>query len=157
MSVRLKNLTALTLAVLYGLVGLTGVSLHSLVEDFSLKDIYAQDLGSEGYFHIHQPDNHRHFHHHHGDRQTESSVAAAVDEKEQSTADLKRYDQFHSPHACPLLTLISQLKLGQGGWVAIRVESDAQHASCSESNLRHAFGVASLVRARGPPVSIELA
>jgi len=157
MSVRLKNLTAFTLAVLYGLVGLTGVSLHKLVDDFSLKALYSQDSGSVGYFHTHQPDNHPHFHHHHGDRQAESSIATAVDEKNQSATNLKGNDQFHSPHACPLLTLVSQLKVGQGGWVAIRIDSDSLQASATESNLRPAFGVASLVRARGPPATSYLA
>jgi len=157
MSVRLKNLTALTLVVLYGLVGMTGVSLHYLADESNLAAFDGPALASGGYFHSHQPDNHLHFHHHHhGARQVEPTTPQSSVEVGQAATSLGRNYQFHNPHACPLLTLVSQLRLGQGGWVAIRIESDVLHASSGEANLRHAFGLASLVHARGPPETLFL-
>lgn len=153
MSVRLKKLTVVYLAVIYGLVGFTGESLHYLVEDISL--IASSDPAdvSGGYFHSHQPDYHVHFHHyhHHGENQTTAASSRDNSRTEPVGGSLNTGEQFHHLHACPLLTIVSQLKLGQGGCVLAIVDFDESHVAVGERNTCRLLEAVFSSLARGPP------
>jgi hypothetical protein len=154
MSARLHSLTAISLAALYGLVGLTGESLHYLANDYlangftSSASSTASSSEAGVYYHTHGPDHHGHFHHHHGEVETASSAAVPGDDRSGNT---KTGQQFHGEHACPLLTVVSTLKLGSGGCVVATVDRSAQTAYLSESPVCLAFEAARSSLARGPP------
>ena len=61
---RLHTLTTIYLAALYGVVGLTGESLHILATDWKAIWSTTSSTETEGYYHAHFPDNHVHFHRH---------------------------------------------------------------------------------------------
>ncbi|MCA9230255.1 MAG: hypothetical protein KDA57_06365 [Planctomycetales bacterium] len=160
---RIYNLTAISLAVLYGVVGLTGEALHYSVQNWVAQDLNSSSRQNEpgkvvGYFHAHHPDNHQHFHHHHdhshATSQVEQSGVASVDSK---LPQLKSGKLLHSPHDCPLLTLVSQLRLGTGGAALLGVALESHHSLLLESTLLPSFQTSGLVLARGPPAQGFLA
>jgi hypothetical protein len=123
MPARLHSLIACLLALLYGLVGATGESLHYLVADLELPGAeHSQDGDDEGYWHSHKPDNHWHHHHGHSHKSAVSSDVKA--HKPGVKCDcldiaLRSPVGAHSPHACPLLTVLSTLKLTHASQVVI--------------------------------------
>jgi hypothetical protein len=153
MNARLKSLAAVSLTALYSLVGLTGESLHYLVEDIGLATMPVRNIKSGGYFHSHHPDNHVHFHrqHHHGEEEFVDLDRKANLRNEQARSEIAPNKQFHYSHDCPLLTIVSQLRLGHGISAYAIVGTEA---SCSVSgifDLWKSSERAPLSLARGPP------
>ena len=146
-----KKSTAILLAALYGLVGLTGESLHYLSEDVGLAFRQLQIADSGGYFHSHQPDNHVHFHHHHGEEETAKVNGYTESKSDQNTRKVKPSKQFHNPHGCPLLTIVSQLKLSQIlGYFSVVIPKTSQFF-LGNFDLCHTISRVSKYYARGPP------
>jgi hypothetical protein len=148
---RLHKVSAVYLAVMYGVVGFTGESLHYLVTDPLGIWAGCSSVRPAGFYHVHAPDHHWHFHRHshRGHHHHEEKIAGAEQETDETAVTAQRV--AHEPHGCPLLALVSLLKLGHG-------EGATRHiflqplAACSIE--RFAFGrfvVASTLFARGPP------
>ena len=162
MSMRLSSVTAILLAIVYGLVGLAGVSLHyladSLTGDLLIPvPLGSHSLGSGSYMHSHSPDHHIHFHRSHHDHGKSQGA-----ERDQSTADEEKGmfnapHESHSEHACPLLTILSTLEIGLGSGFSTTVDFEALHAVLPQSAICHAFELATCHLARGPPVCAKLA
>ena len=152
MRVRLRRLTTTLLVVLYGAVGLAGEALHYLVDDVSLA-VREIDLSSPGgYFHSHQPDNHLHFHHHH---HGEASVTQESQSSDQNKpGSLRQNEQLHHLHACPLLTVVSQLKLGHSTCTPVKVDVNDAVAFRYDHLVNLPFEPAIYIHARGPPLGI---
>ena len=111
---RLQRLTTFYLAALYGVVGLTGGSLHYLVTDWASFWSSSDSVETVVYFHVHAPDHQGHFHrhtvhvHHHGD----AKVASNRDASQSKGPTAKSPDSTtHQQHACPLLRIVSTLKV----------------------------------------------
>lgn len=123
---RLLHTTALGLAVFYSVVGLTGESLHYLVQSLNSPVSNPPAADSEGelvvYFHSHGPDHHGHFHRHYAPRQAKGASQAETDAE--SSEHLRHGRRFHSEHACPLLTLTSVIKLSAGGGAVFAFDLD---------------------------------
>jgi hypothetical protein len=140
---RLHTLTRLFLAVLYGVVGFTGESLHYLLTDPALFSSSAQPASSS-YYHTHGPDYHGHFHRHAHDESRHGSQSA---DRTSLTAD----ESTHHPHACPLLTLVSTLKLSHADYRAVSIVLERQIAPCFECVVVGASEIALNSYPRGPP------
>lgn len=97
---------AILLSLVYVTVGAVGDSLHQLAEQ-SWSRGAPEHKHREGFFHSHAPDAHWHFHSHTAAK-SRSDKGGAPD----SGTSLHRVVATHTPHACPLLSLSSVLKIG---------------------------------------------
>jgi hypothetical protein len=152
---RTCHLTALLLALLYGAIGLFGDALHCF---------FTSDAGEPGkagaksaiVYHCHGPDFHFHFHRH-GDGATEHrarSDRVAAGRRPIEHVDrvaLRRSRTVHDEHGCPLLVLLSTLKLGLGVTDALPFERVSACGGLSESLRFCASEIHSSSLARGPP------
>jgi hypothetical protein len=149
---RLHKLTAVFFAVLYGVVGFTGETLHYLATDPALLWSGSQ---SGVYYHTHGPDYHGHFHRHtHDGHHHHSHVASVAERRAAQSPDeisLTSAESSHQPHACPLLTLVSTLKLSQAGCVPAAIILDALVAPSHEYEAVRAHKLALEAYPRGPP------
>jgi hypothetical protein len=93
---------------MYGLVGLTGGSLHYLAEDFG-QWLGGRSTGSATHitYHRHGSDNHWHFHSHAGVDSEESTR-----DTQSQQCGVRSKVEWHTDHECPLLTVLSNLKMG---------------------------------------------
>jgi hypothetical protein len=150
---RLHKLTAVSFAVLYGVVGFTGETLHYLLTDPALLWSGSQSAESVVYYHTHGPDYHGHFHRHSHDGHHHHSHAAGVAEADRSSDAIRITSEgsSHEPHACPLLVLVSTLKLGQGSICSSALILESLIAPSRECDVVRAYDVASSSSARGPP------
>jgi hypothetical protein len=159
MSARLHSVIACLLALLYGLVGATGEARHYLVAELELPGAeHSQDGSDEGYWHTHEPDHH--WHHHHGHSHKVPAHQGTVNSKSCAKCDwggiaLRAPLGAHTPHACPLLTVLSTLKLSH----ATKAVLPDGPSGCSEflPRCEHCSPVL-LVRhalARGPPAALS--
>jgi hypothetical protein len=152
---RLHKLTAVSFAVLYGVVGFTGETLHYLLTDPALLWSGSQSAESGVYYHTHGPDYHGHFHRHTHDGHHHHSHAAGVAERRAAQSpdevSLTTAESGHQPHACPLVTLVSTLKLSQAGCAPAAIMLDALIAPSHERDDVWAHEVALDAYPRGPP------
>jgi hypothetical protein len=149
---RLHRLTTVCLALLYGLVGVSGESLHYLVTDPAAIWSVAPPERTVVYYHTHGPDHHGHFHRHvhHGDHSHTSVPAARGEQEEERHLAFTTEHITHEPHACPLLTLVSTLKLGNVGEPTILI-IDTFETPNIEFNRFAESSLAFSWSARGPP------
>jgi hypothetical protein len=151
---RLHRLTTIYLAALYGVVGLTGESLHYLASDpLSLWSSSPPEADTVVYYHIHAPDFHGHFHRHtRNEHHTHVHVDATHDAPHAHDGIAIAPQQLnHEPHACPLLTLVSTIKLGHFGVCATHVVLDPLVTKTFERSDSFALQVVRSSYARGPP------
>jgi hypothetical protein len=151
---RLHKLTAVFFAVLYGVVGFTGETLHYLATDPALLWSASQSADSGVYYHTHGPDYHGHFHRHTHDGHHHSHAASVAERRAAHSPDgisLTSAESGHRPHACPLLTLVSTLKLSQAGFAPAAMILDALIAPSHQSDDARSHVVAIEAYPRGPP------
>lgn len=171
MYVRIHHFAACLLLALYGVVGVTGESLHYLVQA-TVRTDSAQVDHQTTYYHHHSPDYHGHFHHHEHGRvhhhrgesvvghHGESAVKPQrkVAQRNKPIRDgLKQDVDSHSPHACPLLTISSTLKLGNAWALALIIETTSNrgiHRVWPQTILEQ---IAYSHPARGPPARLHMA
>ena len=117
-----KRPVAAVLLLLYALFGAGGESLHYVLNTGPEAPPLTRILGSlKGYFHIHGPDFQVHFHLHRDPFQIAADEKAQAVEDARRTAEqsgrpaLKHRVTTHTDHPCPLLSVVSLLKLGAGG------------------------------------------
>lgn len=144
---RLHSLTTIYLAVLYGVVGLTGESLHYLATDWKAVWASTSPTETEGYYHAHFPDHHVHFHRHasHGHSHATSKNQLAITSERPT----------HQAHACPLLSLTSTLKLSHA-FCCTPSTTDTFAMPLFESAVVREFKVALSSCARGPPHGLSV-
>jgi hypothetical protein len=148
---RLHKLTAVTFAVLYGVVGVTGEGLHYLLTDPALLWSGSQSAESVVYYHTHGPDYHGHFHRHTHDGHHRH--VAHDDDGGRPTDEIAITDErlSHEPHACPALVLVSTLKLAHGGCCLAEIILDSFVSATFHSSALRACEVARSFYPRGPP------
>jgi hypothetical protein len=151
---RLHKLTAVLFAVLYGVVGFTGESLHYLLTDPTLLWSSAQSTESAVFYHTHGPDYHGHFHRHSHHGPHSHAVGTADHDAGQQTGAFafKSDASSHEAHACPLLVLVSTLKLGQAGSCATTILLDSLVSPRCECYVVRQIDVSFDSFARGPPI-----
>ena len=150
---RLHRPTAILLAVLYGVVGLAGESLHYLLTDPALVWSSMPSGESGGYYHTHAPDYHGHFHRHehHAHHEHHSHVAVRNTRQPTDEPALTSDLSTHEPHACPLLAVVSTLKLGHAGCCTAATIDDSLITPTFERGTARALAMALHPSARGPP------
>jgi hypothetical protein len=150
-AIRLHKLATIYLVALYGVVGVSGESLHYLATNAT--EFWSQPQSEAGetvvYYHVHGPDYHGHFHRH-THKHDHSDATKAVHQKSRHAAiDSQR--TAHQPHGCPILTIVSTLKLGHSVCGPTSVILDSLVTPNWESNVVNAFEMAGSFYARGPP------
>jgi hypothetical protein len=149
----MHKLTAVSFAVIYGVVGFTGESLHYLLTDPASIWSGAGGVEPAGYYHVHAPDYHGHFHRHDHKGSHSHVDGVAANDSGQPTDELAfKSEAFtHEHHPCPLLALVSTLKLGHGASCVASIILDALVAPYDEFGGVCAIHVAPCCCARGPP------
>ena len=150
---RLRSLTAIYLAVLYGVVGLTGESLHYLVADVNRLWSNSENDETDGYYHVHGPDYHGHFHRHarHSHHARDTIAAAHKNGRSNTGPSVSVQGPTHQPHACPILSLVTTLKLLQAFGCTPSITLDSIITRSNEPRLMLVRGVVLNSYARGPP------
>jgi hypothetical protein len=155
---RLYSLTAVSLAALYGVLGFAGESLHYLATDVG--NLWCSPtVESGGYYHVHSPDYHGHFHRssdhvghsHHAGRFHTRVVVKPEREKKYRTVSFTTSQDAHPEHACPILTLVSTLKLSHVACCDALVGAELIVAVRRDIECVSAFTVTLNQRPRGPP------
>lgn len=151
---RLHNLTAICFATLYGVVGLTGQSIHYLATDASVLWAHSAHDESGGYYHVHAPDFHGHYHRHthHGSHSHAALAVNTEDGKAEQGVSVNSPGNTHQQHACPALALVSTLKLSHSGTTFVSLILDSVIAPFSEVDHISAFEVTLCHSPRGPPL-----
>jgi hypothetical protein len=150
---RLHRLTTIYLAVVYGVVGLTGESLHYLVSDPTVLWSSWRSGETVVFYHRHGPGDHGHFHRHvhDGDHRHGTYESAGGADRANQTAALTTQFSSHQSHDCPILSVVSTLKLGHGGMCKMLIVLDALVTPSSESGVVAALNLPRSLGARGPP------
>jgi hypothetical protein len=153
---RLQRLATLYLAALYGAVGLTGGSLHYLATDWDGFWFRSDSVETVVYFHVHAPDHHGHFHRHavdaHHHHHAHAKIAADRGAKQPKGPTAESSDgQTHQQHACPLLSLVSTLKLLDAGECSSPIVLDSIGTPTYQPGLLYVPDVVLNSPARGPP------
>jgi hypothetical protein len=152
-SPRLQSLTKIYLAVVYGVVGLTGESLHYLAASPMALWTSPQPGEVVVYYHTHGPDYHGHFHRHVHTAGHSHAVPSTSHKSrtEEHSAKIGTEHIAHEPHACPLLSLVSTLKLGNADCGATFVIFGAIVTPTFERDCATEIDVSFSSSARGPP------
>ena len=150
---RLHNLTKIYLAVVYGVVGLSGESLHYLAANSTALWTNPPSGEEVVYYHTHGPDYHGHFHRHvhTADHSNIAPAAGHESRTHEHSAEFAPEQITHESHACPLLSLVSTLKLGSAGCCATVVHFKVLVTPTFERDCVSEFVVAFSSSARGPP------
>ena len=152
---RLHRLTTIYLAAVYGVVGLTGESLHYLTTDVTgfWSNSPSDEVETVVYYHVHGPDYQGHFHRYTYHRHLSGATTDVHDKARQGIYDaaIALEGTTHQPHTCPILTLVSTLKLGHAGCCTNSIILDSLVTPTWESGVISAFEVARYSFARGPP------
>jgi hypothetical protein len=153
---RLQRLTTCYLAALYGVVGLTGGSLHYLATDWSGFWSRSDSVATVVFYHVHAPDHHGHFHRHtvdaHHHHHAAAKIAADHRKREPKGPTAKSSDgEAHKPHDCALLSLVSTLKLLDAGGRSSPIFLDSICAPTYQAGLLFVPDVVLNSPARGPP------
>jgi hypothetical protein len=141
----LHRLSAICLAALYGVVGLTGESLHYLVSDPTVLWSSWGAGDTVVFYHRHGPGDHGHFHRH------TSTTSERPTGTPNTTAAISSQQSIHQSHECPILTVVSTLKLGHASSCATPIILDAFVRPSCEGGVFAAFEVRLSLSARGPP------
>jgi hypothetical protein len=151
-------LTSVVLAVAYGVVGLTGESLHYLITDPSALWTDPGAVAATGYFHTHAPDHHRHFHRHSHPAHHHHHHVGHARASEVSQPGFDRYadaiapsDTSHYEHACPVLVLLSTLKLGHADSTATPITLERSFAALGAAQSLPSLHSERAFQARAPP------
>jgi hypothetical protein len=149
---RLYRLTAIHLAVLYGVVGLTGESLHYLSTDPAAVWSASEAGQTVVYYHVHGPDFHGHFHRHvlH-EHHSHTATRGHASHRAKDDVALTTPQSTHRPHACPALTLVAKLKLGYADGGAAALPFDELATPTCAGEVLASLVVALDFNARGPP------
>src|SRR5262245_14739737 len=115
LAIGVHKLATIYLVALYGAIGISGVSLHYLASNTAEYWAIPPSVDDETvvYYHVHGPDYHGHFHRHTIHRH--HSVRQTSDRQKCPYAAIESERTAHRPHACPILTIASKLKLGHSG------------------------------------------
>jgi hypothetical protein len=150
---RLHKLTTFYLAAMYGVVGLTGQSLHYWAVDPTSVWASSPAAATVVYYHTHGPDYHGHFHRHthDGDHSHAPHDATHQARRAERTPGVAPQQSIHESHACPLLTLVSTLKLGHGGLAAPQIAPALLVSGTFQSGVFLTLSVTLCSFARGPP------
>lgn len=158
---RLHSATAGILCLLYLVIGLAGESLHYWVEAIRLGESEGESAEivagetSTGYFHCHGPDHHVHYHRVRHPQSTNSNPSVSTPAVAKRTLGagiaFRAPGQPHEAHACPLLAVVSTLKLGQGGLLTWSLEVSNHTFIESRPRQAHRQAFYQLNLARGPP------
>jgi hypothetical protein len=153
---RLQRLTAIYLVVLYGVVGLTGGSLHYLVADLTDAWSTSDSVEVVTYYHVHAPDYHGHFHRHSNHVHHASAEIARNKpaHRSQRSAAATPERPIHQPHACPLLSLVSALKLVYASGCTPPIFLDLVGTQPLHADSLVATEVVADSLARGPPCAL---
>ena len=152
----LHRLTVCWLAAVYGLVGLTGESLHYLVEDLGTRGSLSPSA-SAGYFHCHGPDYHGHFHRSRSQMtasEQSGDPARNAGETGRPDGNFQSQHNGHEPHACPLLSLLANLKLGHSATATVLAAPAKSSELYCESSTEWQFQATFCNLARGPPAAL---
>lgn len=160
---RLHFATSVFLILLYAVVGLTGESLHYVVQDAFRKGMKSDRASHEkdhapGYFHCHGPDYHWHHHASHA-AQPEHGADELHQQSKKRRLSRDRFGVYfqrpteatHSPHACPLLALVASLRLGVGGFTDLEIDCQPLGRINFSYNVCLAHDRSQDNFARGPP------
>src|SRR3954447_6575609 len=117
---RLHRLTTICLAVLYGVVGITGSSLYFLTTDVTGDSSRSPADETVVYFHTHGPGQEGHFHRHTVHRHLSGTTTDSHQKARQGKYEtsITLMGTAHHPHSCAILTLVSTLKLGHAAFCA---------------------------------------
>jgi len=157
---KLQTTTAIALAMLYLVVGLAGESLHYLAESASTQVTGAatESQGSDathahGYHHFHGPDFHVHYHGPVKRARNKPSPNSETSKQQRRCTGVAFEEPVgqHQPHACPLLAVLSTLKLGQGELPSWSLETTTCLSVDCERQVSATCGFTRLHLARGPP------
>ena len=150
---RLHRLATYYLATLYGVVGLAGGSLHYLATDSAGFWSNADAVETVVYFHVHAPDHHGHFHRHTVHTHHAATKIAADREASPSKHPTATTSDgpSHRQHACPLLSLVSTLKLLHAGDCTSTIFLDSIVTATYQAGFLFAPDVVFDSPARGPP------
>jgi hypothetical protein len=143
-------LASICFAVLYGVVGFTGESLHYLSSELIERPSDSQSDEVVVYYHVHAPDFHGHFHKHRVHRHT-GIAAAGTDAKSKTRTSITVEGPKHQQHACPALTLISTLKLLLVGGCTPPIILDSLVTPSTDASIALALKPLLEFQARGPP------
>lgn len=152
---RPHRLATIYLALLYGVVGLTGESLQYLSTDVSgFWSTSASDADEVVvYYHVHAPDFQGHFHRHIVHRHHSGTTKVVRDKARQGEHDaaIESEGTAHQLHACPILAVVSTLKLGHAGCCTNSIILESLITPSWESGVTSALKVARYSYVRGPP------
>jgi hypothetical protein len=155
----LHRLVAICLGALYGAVGFTGGSIHYLATDAWGIWSHLRQADSGGYYHVHAPDFHGHYHRHvhHGshshDGHPHTAVAIRNDACRSTQGGIhKPSADSHESHSCPLLSLVSTLKLSHAHGCIATIILESIVAPSGEACFIPTFERALAQCPRGPPV-----
>ena len=154
---RLQRLTTYYLAVLYGVVGLAGGSLHYLATDWEGFWSGSDSVETVVYYHVHAPDHHGHFHRHtiHDHHHSHAKIAADRAKGQSKGPAAKSSDgSTHKPHDCALLSLVSTLKLLHAGGCSSPIFLDSVVTPTYQAGLLFVPDVVLNSPARGPPCAL---
>ena len=154
-----KRPVAAVLLLLYALFGAGGESLHYVLntgpEAPPLSRIFS---GLKGYFHIHRPDFQVHFHLHRSPFQVAADERAQAAQEALRTAEqsgrpaLKHRVATHTDHPCPLLSVVSLMKVGAGGLYCNAAPDTPWRGKLFAVDTFFSSGKCVSHLARGPPV-----
>jgi hypothetical protein len=142
------------LIALVGVAGMGGNSLHYLLQSWSESSGDGANGESVVVGHWHAPDFHWHTHVHHvHDEASEGNRGPRRDDSETNGKQARHIAFVHLPHACPLLSLVSQLKLGQP-LARFGAAVDLPHCGFYDDG-NHCIATNDAISffARGPPLS----
>lgn len=155
----LHSLTAVGLAALYGAVGFTGGSIHYLATDAWGIWTRLGQADSDVYYHVHAPDFHGHFHRHahHRSHSQNAGIRAALAVRHGASQSThggidKPSPDSHESHACPLLSLVSTLKVSHSHTCIATIILDSIVAPSGEASFIATFERTLTLCPRGPPV-----
>jgi hypothetical protein len=153
LSTWLHRLITIYLAALYSVAGFTGGSLHYLAQNLTGPSACSDGDRVVVYYHVHGPDYQGHFHTHiihwHASNATANLQGTTLRERHDVAIGSEAIT--HHSHACPLLSLVSTLKLGHGACYSNSILFDPLVTPVWESETGGALVAASFSYARGPP------
>ena len=149
---RLKRVTAIYLGVLYVAVGFTGDSLHYLATNLTGSSSHSDSGEVVVYYHVHGPDYQGHVHKFILPRHASSASTTVHRNPECARRFTVGQERFsHLEHACPILALVSTLKLGHSVCCARAIILESLITPIWESVIGRSLDVPRYSYARGPP------
>ena len=157
---KLNYAVTVLLIVLYCACGVTGQSVSYLLELASSSRICESERPQQlstskahGYFHHHGPGSHFHYH------ATAGTSSPTPEDASSDKGDTRRErlagpENYHTEHACPLLSVLRLLEQGTGAQLCLEPKPDLTSAVSPHELAEFVFLEASAHLARGPPRSL---